>query len=225
MFDAPAGLGYKAAISHAGPMLRRLLTNLTVANQLTFLRLVAIPFFVIAVLGGRFGTALALFLGAALTDLLDGYIARSFGQGTPLGAYLDPAADKLLLLSGMVLLTEYPQMFREIAMANRIPIWLTILTFSRDVFIVSVSLMMYLAYGISRFPPTRWGKATTLAESVLVASFLLANRMGRVSATLDLLVWITLALILISGIHYLLRTIATVGAQGPGPGTGRGAAA
>lgn len=202
-------------------MLRRLLTNLTVANQLTFLRLVAIPFFVIAVLEGRFGTALALFLGAAVTDLLDGYIARSFGQGTALGAYLDPAADKLLLLSGIVLLTEYPQMFRGIDMANRIPIWLTILTFSRDVFIVSVSLMLYLAYGISRFPPTRWGKATTLAESVLVASFLLANRLGRVSATLDLLVWVTLALIVISGLHYLVRTIGTVGEQGPGPGAAR----
>lgn len=194
----------------------RLLANLTFANQLTFLRLVAVPFFVIAILQGRFGLACALFAGAAATDVLDGLIARAFHQRTPLGGYLDPAADKLLLVSGIILLTEYPHMFREIPMANRIPVWLCILTVFRDVGIVSISLMLYLAYGISRFPPTLLGKLTTLAESLLLGFFLLANQLERPYPQLHVGVWAVLLLIVGSGLDYLWRTVRTVREHGAG---------
>jgi cardiolipin synthase len=186
------------------------LSNLNVANQLTFLRLVAVPFFIISILQGRFGVATILFIGAGLTDILDGLIARWFNQGTALGAYLDPAADKLLLTSAFVLLTQYPKMFQEIDMVARLPIWLTILTISRDVFIVAIVAIMYLAYGRTAFPPSFWGKMTTLSETVTVSFFLLFNYLHRDNLFLDMLVWLTLSLTLISGFHYLALIIKSV---------------
>ena len=188
-----------------------LLAHLTLANQLTFLRLVAVPFFIIAVLQARFGVALVLFFGAAITDLLDGLTARLLRQRTPLGAYLDPAADKLLLTSAFILLTEYPSMFQEIPMAARIPIWLTILTIFRDVLIVGISVTLYLAYGQKRFQPSIWGKLTTVALSVTVGVLLLINFVGRSHAAFTVLVWVTLALTLVSGFHYLGRTMRSEG--------------
>ena len=201
--------------------LQSLLANLNLANQLTFLRLVAVPFFIITVLQGRFGLALILFVGAAVTDLLDGLTARLFRQGTPLGAFLDPAADKLLLTAAFILLTEYPTMFQEIEMAARIPIWLTILTIFRDLLIVAIAIVLYLTYSQSRFPPSIWGKLTTLCESLTVAFFLLFNFLGRSHLVLLVLVWLTLALTLTSGFHYLGRTIRLLGSDGGGPDSPR----
>jgi cardiolipin synthase (CMP-forming) len=195
--------------------LRHRVGNLTLANQLTFLRLLAVPFFILAILNARFDLALWLFGGAGLTDLLDGLIARVFRQRTPLGAYLDPAADKLLLTAAFVLLTDYPSMFQDIPMANRIPIWLTTLTISRDVFIVAVSLMLYLAYGVSKFRPTLLGKTTTVAEILTIGLFLLFNHLGHEHWILQAACWTTLTLTLLSGFDYLGRTVGMVRAKGP----------
>ncbi len=200
-----------------GKRLKRLLAQLNLANQLTFLRLVLIPFFVIAVLEGRFGVALGLFLTAAVTDLLDGLSARMLGGGTALGAYLDPAADKLLLVVAFVLLTDYPVMLQDVVMIHRIPLWLTVLTISRDVLIVAVALLLYLTRTQTRFPPSIWGKLTTTAEFLMVALFLLFNRLELRAGALDAMVWLTLAMILVSGFHYLGRTIKMLSPQKPAP--------
>jgi cardiolipin synthase len=196
------------------PVLKSRLRHLTLANQLTFLRLLAVPFFILAVLQARFDWALALFIAAGVTDLLDGLIARVFRQRTALGAYLDPAADKILLVAAFVLLTQYPSMFRDIPMTNRIPIWLTVLMISRDVFIVAVALMMYLAYKTTRFEPTVWGKITTVVEIVTIGAFLLGNALERTHAALDALVWLALLCVVGSGLHYLWRTVVRVRAEG-----------
>ncbi|HKQ62139.1 MAG TPA: CDP-alcohol phosphatidyltransferase family protein [Candidatus Polarisedimenticolaceae bacterium] len=191
--------------------LKRLLGQFTLANQLTFLRLVAVPAFILAMLDARFGLAFGLFIGAAVTDLLDGLAARVLRQGTPLGAYLDPLADKLLLTSAFLMLTEFPSMLRQLPLVARLPVWLTILTISRDAFIVLVAFLLYLASNVTRFKPSVWGKLTTVAEMVTIGLFLLCNWLGRRHEVLDLLVWATLLLTLISGVHYLLRTIRMIG--------------
>ena len=98
----------------------------TAANQLTLLRMLLIPAFVLLVVYGRFGWALVVFLIAGLTDALDGLIARQTGQKSELGAWLDPAADKLLLVTTFIVLT-----LPNIGLVNRIPIWLTVLIISR----------------------------------------------------------------------------------------------
>lgn len=194
--------------------LKTLLENMTLANQLTFLRLVAVPFFILAVLSARFDLALILFVAAAVTDLADGMIARWFQQGTPLGSLLDPAADKLLLTAGFILLTDYPSMFQNIEMVARIPLWLTILTISRDVLIIAIAIILYLAMGETRFPPTLWGKLTAGAESGTVGLFLLANALGRTGLVLDLMIRVTLVFTLVSGFHYLWRTVHGLRAGG-----------
>jgi len=195
---------------------KRVLGNVTLANQLTFLRLVAAPFLILAILKARFDVALLLFGVAAATDLLDGLTARVFRQETSLGAYLDPAADKILSTVSFLLLTDYPSLFQSIPMTVRIPVWLTVLTISRDVFIVAVALMLYLAYGTAG-RPTIWGKVTTASECCCLGLFLLFNALRRDHIVLDIVVWITLALILISGFDYLRRTIRKVGALEPRP--------
>lgn len=193
---------------------RRRVGNLTLANQLTFLRLVAVPFFILSVLNARFDLALGIFVAAALTDLLDGLIARLFRQRTALGAYLDPAADKILLVAAFILLTQYPSMFRGIPMTNRIPVWLTVLMISRDVFIVTVALMLYLAYGHTRFRPTFWGKVTTFVEAVTIGLFLLFNHLEMRHPALRGAVLTALLFIVGSGLHYLWGTVRKVRAEG-----------
>ena len=191
--------------------------SLTLANQLTFLRLVAVPFFILAVLEARFGLALWIFIAAGVTDLLDGLIARVFRQRTTLGAFLDPAADKLLLTAGFILLTRYPNLFQAIPMTNRIPIGLTILVISRDVLIVAIAVMLNLAHGQTRFHPSLLGKITTGTELVTIGLFLLFNYLGTTHAIVPVAVTTTLALILASGFHYLWRTVRHLRETPPDP--------
>ena len=199
---------------HAGD-LRKRVGHLTLANQLTFLRLVAVPFFILAVLEARFGLALVIFIAAGVTDLFDGLVARVFQQRTALGAFLDPAADKLLVTSAFVLLTKYPNLFQAIPMTNRIPIGLTILLISRDVLIVAIAIMLSLAYGQTRFAPSIWGKITTGAELVTAGLVLLCNHYRWTSPIVTVAIGTTLCLILVSGFHYLWRTVRQVREKGP----------
>ena len=128
----------------------------TIANQLTLLRMLLIPAFVILTLYGEFGWSLFTFVVAGLTDLLDGLAARAAGQKSELGAWLDPAADKLLLVTTFIVLT-----LPNIGLVNRIPLWLTILIISRDVGIVLTVAIVNLAVGPRTFKPSLLGKAAT----------------------------------------------------------------
>jgi cardiolipin synthase len=126
---------------------------LTVANQLTFLRILIIPAFVLMVTYGYLGWALLAFITAGVTDALDGLIARRANQRTSLGAWLDPMADKLLLVTTFIVLT-----LPGVPVTNHIPLWLTILLISRDVVIVGVVAIVNLAVGPRTFRPSFLGK-------------------------------------------------------------------
>ncbi|MEW5806770.1 MAG: CDP-alcohol phosphatidyltransferase family protein [Acidobacteriota bacterium] len=192
-----------------GITFKRILSNLTFANQLTFLRLILIPFLVISILNNRFGLALSLFIWAAMTDILDGLVARYLKQNTALGTLLDPIADKLLMTISFIILTlpDNPRIFPKFDMVNHVPLWLTILIIWRDIMIVITCFMIYLIYQIKKFPPTFWGKITTFSESITVGLFLLFNCVERESsATIPVAVWVTCGLIVLSGFHYLYRT-------------------
>src|SRR6185503_6704182 len=112
---------------------------LTTANQLTILRIVFVPLFIILLVYNELGWAFGTFVVAGITDVLDGVIARRFGQKTSIGAVLDPLADKLLMTSSIVILS-LPQMDFQ----NTIPRWLMIIIIFRDVFILLVSLIVVL---------------------------------------------------------------------------------
>ena len=123
--------------------------RLTLANQLTILRIVLVPAFVLLILYGRLGTALLVFLIAGITDALDGLAARLTGQRTSIGAWLDPMADKLLLVTTFVVLT-----LPAIPLTNHLPVWLTVLVISRDVVIVAFVAIVNLATGPRTFTPS-----------------------------------------------------------------------
>lgn len=173
---------------------------LTFANQLTLLRILLIPFFAVAVVYGYPGVALATFVTAGVTDLLDGLIARATKQRTNLGAWLDPMADKLLLVTAFIVLTV-----PGTEVYNRIPLWLTILIISRDVAIVGVVAAVNLASGPRTFHPSVWGKLATATYLLTCSLFILFNYLGRASVVLDLAVWTALVVTLGSGADYARR--------------------
>jgi len=174
--------------------------SLTAANQLTILRMLIIPAFVIVMLYDYHGWALALFVTAGLTDALDGLIARWTGQKTTLGAWLDPMADKLLLVTTFVMLT-LPG-----GQANRFPVWLTVLVISRDVAIVLTVAIVNMAIGSRTFRPSILGKIATAVYIVTCGAALLFNYLDRASPAVDLLIYASLAITLVSAAHYIILT-------------------
>jgi cardiolipin synthase (CMP-forming) len=135
----------------------------TVPNQLTFLRLGFLPFFIISIHYRRYDIALAVLILAALTDGLDGLLARSLNQKTALGAYLDPIADKLLLSSSVVVL----------ALNRKISWWLATLVLSRDILLLTSAAVILVVVGYRPFPPSIFGKLTTALQILLVFAVVL----------------------------------------------------
>ena len=173
---------------------------LTTANQLTILRIVFVPVFVILLVYDELGWALAVFVAAGITDVLDGLIARRFGQKTSIGAVLDPLADKLLMTTSMVILS-LPQM----EFHNTIPRWLMIITIFRDVFMLVVALIIVLMMGFRVFAPTPYGKASTVMQVLMVLTVLYANWRHIVVPELNIAFYMTGLMTAFSGIHYLVR--------------------
>lgn len=171
---------------------------LNLANQLTILRVVFVPVFVILLVYSELGWALVVFLAAALTDGLDGLIARQFGKKTSVGAILDPMADKLLMSCSIVLLA-LPQM----GFVNTVPIWLMLVVIFRDAFILLGSLAFILTYGFRVFPPSWSGKLSTMVQLVMLASVLFYNWLGEAEPGLDFLFILTGLLTAVSGVQYL----------------------
>lgn len=174
--------------------------RLTVANQLTLLRILLIPPFAVLTLYGYMGAALIVFLTAGLTDLLDGMTARLSKERSSLGAWLDPMADKLLLLTALILLTMPSTKF-----VNHMPLWLTVLIIGRDVVIVGVVAAVNLAIGPRTFHPSIWGKLATGTYIGTGAAFMLFNYLERTSAILTAGIWLSLALTLVSSADYFLK--------------------
>jgi cardiolipin synthase len=167
---------------------------LTVPNELTFLRLAFLPFFIIAIKYDRYDAALGILIAAGISDGLDGLLARVLNQKTPLGAYLDPIADKLLLSSSYLVL----------ALKGRIVWWLAIMVLGRDVLILVACAVILVAVGFRSFPPSIWGKANTFFEISLVVIVLVlaVSNWPLLAKVQELLRYVVAALVMISGVHY-----------------------
>ncbi len=174
--------------------------NLTLANQLTILRVMLIPVFVLFVVYGYLGAALLAFMIAGATDALDGLAARRAGQRTSLGEWLDPMADKLLLVTTFIVLTV-----PTIPLTNHLPLWLTILVISRDVMIIGVVAIVNLAIGQRTFRPSMLGKLATATFILTTIAILYFNFLEERSIVVDVGVWASLALTLVSSADYLFR--------------------
>jgi cardiolipin synthase len=172
----------------------------TVPNQITFLRLGILPFFIILISYEQYRWALLVLVLAGLSDGVDGLLARRLDQRSALGAYLDPLADKLLLSSSFLIL----------AFKSKIAWWLMIIVLGRDVLILVVAAVIILIQGYRPFPPSLLGKATTFFQIVLVfaAVFGAAYPDPRLVSTAYVLMYAVTGLTIASGFHYSF-TMAT----------------
>ncbi|HUP47173.1 MAG TPA: CDP-alcohol phosphatidyltransferase family protein [Thermoanaerobaculia bacterium] len=173
----------------------------TIPNLLTLLRLFLVPCFLWASVERMYGVALILFVTAALTDVADGMLARRLNQRSRLGALLDPAADKLLMVSGYLFYT-----LSTTLPVVRIPGWLTFTVFIRDFLIALVAYLLYTRVHVKRFPPSWAGKTSTVLQAVALGMAVAVN------AFIPSLVWLAqlffrlaLAVTLYSSFDYLRR--------------------
>jgi cardiolipin synthase len=174
---------------------------LTIPNLLSVARMALVPLFVLSILDGRVGRALWVFAAAGISDALDGFIARVWRQQSALGLYLDPAADKLLLVCAYVVLA-----IPNLHAGYTIPAWISALVVTRDIVIVVVALTLYLAAGIKRFPPSPISKVNTLAQVAAVILVLLAGVMPSFELAAAIAVHAVAVLTFGSGIDYIYRT-------------------
>lgn len=173
--------------------LDRLTSTISIPNILTLVRIVLTPILVILLLRDLFSMALLVFAIAGISDGLDGLIARYMNQRTTLGAYLDPAADKLLLISSFVTL----------AVLGVIPAWVTVIVIARDVIIclgVAIFMLTEKKYEVS---PSLVSKCTTTAQILTVLITLYDPAHLKLDMVYQILLWGTALLTTLSGLHYI----------------------
>ncbi len=185
-------------------------SNMTLANVFTAARFVLIPLFGFLWWRGQGMQALVVFLIAVLTDILDGFIARYFHQFSRLGAILDPAADKVLLLVGYVVG----------ALVHAIPVWLAVFVIGRDVLVaLGAGLFAFVLRGRhdpEDWRPSRIGKYTMFIQSFAVALALLVDVFHPAGGRgwLQVVLMMTAMMTLCSGVQYVLIGIRAL-ARGP----------
>ncbi|MBI1870408.1 MAG: CDP-alcohol phosphatidyltransferase family protein [Chlamydiae bacterium] len=153
-------------------------SSLNLANRITMGRILLVPIFVVLILSYREAkelegewlriTALVIFGLAIITDAVDGFIARTRNQKTTLGTFLDPIADKLLLISSIILLT-----LPNSSLGYHLPFWFAVLAISRDAFIVLGAILIHMLNGSVKVVPNPLGKMTTFLQMISIAWILL----------------------------------------------------
>jgi cardiolipin synthase len=183
------------------------LRPLTLPNFLTLLRIAIVPFFVLAVFAHEFRLAVWIFVISGITDVLDGWIARTFDLQSRIGALLDPLADKVLLTAAYISLAV-PH-----GQAVVIPLWLAILTLFRDFVIMLMAFVFYMFEGIKSFPPTWTGKLTTVMHVVTVSVVLMANVMPIPNVVLQTCFYVSFFMVILSGFSYIYRSSRAIEAE------------
>lgn len=171
---------------------------LNLPNFLTLVRILSIPFFLVYLSYHRYLEALIIFIIGGITDFLDGLAARLMKQQTALGAYLDPIADKLLVITSYIVL----------GLIDGIPIWLTITVVSRDVLIITgYGIIFFLIDERPEVRPSLIGKISTLLQLfTLGVALALLHDPGLLHPLLrDLFIGATAVATVLSGLQYVYR--------------------
>ena len=158
-------------------------------NKLTIIRMVLIVPFVVLLLAGFDWIALAIFIEASLTDMLDGKIARKYNLVTNFGKFMDPIADKLLVCAAMIVLVEM----------NRIPSWIVVIIIGRE-FVINGFRLIASDNGVV-IAASYWGKFKTVFQMIMIC-LMIAN-IGAIAVITDVVMWIALVLTVVSLIDYL----------------------
>ncbi len=177
------------------------MSKMNLPNQLTIFRMILIVPFILLLLGGNAGwfsnstvtdmIALAIFIIASLTDLIDGRIARKYNLVTNFGKFMDPLADKLLVCAALIALIEL----------GRIPSWVVVVIISRE-FIISGFRLIASDNGVV-IAASYWGKFKTTFQMVMVC-LMIAN-IPQIKLVTDIVMWISLALTVISLFDYVVK--------------------
>ena len=161
---------------------------MNIPNILTIIRILSIPFFVIFLIDGNIGLALAVFILAAVSDALDGLIARVYKQQTMIGSYLDTC-------------------YVSFAILKLIPGWLAVVVISRDVLIVGGNMILYITIQRLESRPTIISKINTFFQIVTVFVALFFGHFYEIPFWFTYLIWTTAFFTTLSGLHYLYRGI------------------
>ncbi len=173
---------------------------MTLANRITLTRIVLIPVFIVLLLQGHFVWPAVIFTFTILTDALDGFVARRRREKTPLGAFLDPLADKLLMFSS----------YLTLAYLKVIPLWIFVIILSRDLLIVLGWAVIYILSGSTEITPRFLGKLTTIFQMITIWLILLSLPHNMTEKLLLLTVLITV----LSGLDYMMSGSRKLGTHG-----------
>jgi cardiolipin synthase (CMP-forming) len=172
---------------------------MNIPNLLSIFRLVVTVFFVLAVNKDQLTLALYLFIIQGVSDLLDGFLARVMGKKTALGAFLDPVADKTMLVSAYIVLCIH----------NVLPLWITAVVLGRDL-VLSIGFLALRKVGIRfRLSPSIWGKATT-GFQILTVVYVLWSGTRAYGAYFF---WTTASFTIVSGLHYVSVGLRMLGRE------------
>lgn len=182
---------------------------MTVANLITTIRIILAPIFVIYLINEQFGSALVVILLCGISDGLDGMVARLFNQKTRLGAYLDPMADKILLVAAFITLS----------VRGFLPSWLTVTAIARDTLILLGVSVVFLNRMDVTIRPSIWSKITTCLQFFCIMAVLSKPYMNLAQPFYMGLFYLTALFTIISGLHYMHYWFKIMG-EGSGPGKG-----
>lgn len=163
---------------------------MTLANKITILRIIFIPIFIIALLGEQHFWSLALFTASMITDFLDGFVARMWRQKTPLGTFLDPCADKFLLIGAFITLS----------FLGKIPGWVSVIVFSKELIIILGWVVIYILTNRTTITPRWSGKIATFAQMSAIFVYLAGWNQEIVGFT----IWAMILITAVSGIDYII---------------------
>lgn len=174
---------------------------MTIPNLITSIRIILAPLFIIYLINERFLAALIVFAAAGVSDGIDGLTARLFNQRSQVGAFLDPLADKILLVSAFVVL----------AVRGFVPPWLTVLVISRDVLILLGALILFLNDSDFRVRPSVLSKMNTCLQLTAVFMVLCKGYIPLPNYLSISVFWMTGFLTISSGLHYMLYWFRMMG--------------
>jgi cardiolipin synthase (CMP-forming) len=171
---------------------------LSIPNLVTLIRILLVPIVIWAITAGELRIAFIVFLAAGISDAVDGFLAKRFGMTTELGAYLDPLADKAMLVS----------IYVALGVTEAIPRWLVILVVSRDIMIVSAVILSWVVDKPVPLKPLMVSKLNTVAQIALACVVLASLGFGfHAAATMTVLTALVAALTLLSVGFYLAEWV------------------
>jgi len=170
-------------------------------NIISLGRLLSVPVAVYLIMNGYMTAAFWLFVAAGISDGVDGYLAKTLGLSSTLGAYLDPIADKALLVGVYVTLGQ----------AGHLPNWLVIMVVFRDIIIVGGIILLHISTNVVRMRPLMISKINTAAQIALISLVLAELGLGfDLGGFLDFLIYVVAATTIVSGASYIINWGRTV---------------